>query len=95
MISLTNYGNWMWTDDHTITPREIEWWATQDTTGEIVYLRDQRLYQEDLNGLRTLDEAGKLYFYSGPGEHMFYDPSYVTTYLIPLMANETPAPSEY
>jgi len=46
--------------------------------------------------MRTLDEAGKLWFYSGPGEHMYLTSEYVYTYLLPMLDDSlTPLASEY
>ena len=56
-------------------------------------VRESEVYKKDTIGLKTLDEAGKLFFYHGPGFHMHLDPIYINDYLIPLLLDETPSPS--
>ena len=46
--------------------------------------------------MKTLDESGRLYFYSGPGDHMHKEDYFIDDYLIPFMDNDVPnPPSEY
>jgi len=86
----------MWQDDTVIIPKKSSWFAGYDSYHRLVELRDSLDYKEDYIGMKTLDEAGKLYFYSGPGEHMEIHTSWVDDYLIPLMDDSlTPPPSEY
>ena len=95
ILSLTNFGMFMWTEDRTIIPRESSWFASWDSYRRLVMLRDSIDYKDDYIGLRTLDEAGKLFFYSGPGDHMHLTDSMINDQLVPLLLGQTPAPSVY
>lgn len=48
-------------------------------------MRDQNIYTEDLLGLKTLDEEGKLYFYEVEGEHMHLESWMITDLLLPFL----------
>ena len=53
------------------------------------------MWEEDWIGLRELHETGRLYFYSGPGEHMDKDLNMIEDYLAPLLRGDPyPLPSE-
>ncbi len=58
-------------------------------------MKEQQFYQDNWNGLKTLYESGRMFFYSGPGEHMYINQEMINTYLVPLLLDQTPAPSEY
>ena len=93
LTSLTNFGMFMWDSDTVVHPKESEWFGAYDERRHVVMLRDSTLYKEDTIGLKTLDEAGKLFFYHGAGDHMNLLPEYIDDYLAPLLLNQTPAPS--
>lgn len=86
-------GLFMWDDDEIVHPKESEWFGAYDKHRLIVPLRKSEIYKNDTIGLKTLDEAGKLFFYHGPGIHMHNPPEYINDYLIPLLLDKTPAPS--
>lgn len=75
----------MWTEDMVIIPRESSWYAGYDGHHNLIEMRDSVDYQYDFTGLRTLDQAGKLWFYSGPGDHMHLQTDFVDDYLIPIL----------
>ena len=58
-------------------------------------MKEQQMYVEDWLGLRSLYEAGKMFFYSGPGDHMALNESMIYDYLKPLLVGTTPVPSQY
>lgn len=96
LSSVKRYALWMWQDDTTIIPRESSWYAGYDGHHKLIELRDSVDYEMDFVGMRSLDEAGKLWFYSGPGDHMHLETSYVDDYLIPMLdGSMTPPASEY
>jgi len=78
-------GLFLWDDDEVVHPRESEWFGAYNKYRIIVPVRESQLYKEDLIGLKTLDETGKLFFYHGPGIHMYLDPMYINSYLVPLL----------
>jgi palmitoyl-protein thioesterase len=93
LISLTNMGLFMWDDDEVVHPKESEWFGAYNKYRHIVPLKKSELWKEDLIGLKTLEDEGKLFFYHGPGRHMHIEEYYITDYLIPLLLDETPSPS--
>ena len=56
-------------------------------------IKDQIDYKKDYLGLKTLDEAGKLFHYHGEGEHLALTQNIIEDYLVPMLRNETPAPT--
>ena len=51
------------------------------------------MYKNDGIGLKTMDEAGRLYFYHGSGGHMDLEDEYIDKYLVPFLRGEEPWPS--
>ena len=45
------------------------------------------MYKEDWLGLKTLYDAGKMFFYAGDGDHMHLEEYMMTDYLAPLILN--------
>jgi hypothetical protein len=56
-------------------------------------MRDTDSFKNNTFGLKTMDDANKLWFYKGPGGHMHITDEYIDTYLVPLLRGDTPAPS--
>lgn len=63
--------------DKTVVPKESSWFGSwsiadpdEDEEPEMLTMKQQPLYTEDWIGLRSLDEAGKVFLESCPGEHM-------------------------
>ncbi|KAK3236956.1 hypothetical protein CYMTET_52937 [Cymbomonas tetramitiformis] len=57
--------------DTMIYPNDGEWWGCFDTDGSTrLAMKDTRWYKEDLFGLKTADEAGKLFFNTTDGDHL-------------------------
>lgn len=57
-------------EDQVIIPKESVWFAEVVEDGEVTWLTERELYQEDWIGLKRLDEAGKLKFLKTGGPHM-------------------------
>lgn len=53
------------------------------------------MYEEDWVGLKTLYESDRMFFYSGPGNHMHLEQYMIDQYLAPLLLDQTPMPSQY
>ncbi|CCA67925.1 related to palmitoyl-protein thioesterase 1 [Serendipita indica DSM 11827] len=79
LASLDNFVMALFDQDQTVVPKESAWFGsyalpTDDDNdvdkGAIIPMRKQRLYKEDWIGLRTLDEADKLFLIVCQGEHM-------------------------
>lgn len=57
--------------DTVVVPREGEWWGSYaDDFETILTMKETAWYQEDSFGLRTADEAGKIFFNSTEGNHL-------------------------
>lgn len=57
--------------DTMIYPNDGEWWGAFDTDGKTrLSMKDTEWYKHDLFGLRTADEAGKIFFNSTTGDHL-------------------------
>merc|ERR1711970_1518338 len=87
MLQLENFVMLMWENDTTVIPKETSHFETYvpGQEREVLPLRESALYQEDYIGLKTLDEQGKLHFYSVPGHHVQFDYAWVAENIIPFL----------
>jgi palmitoyl-protein thioesterase len=54
-----------------VVPREGEWWGHySDDYKSIVPMKQTQWYTNDLFGLKTADENGKIFFNSTDGNHL-------------------------
>lgn len=57
--------------DTVVVPREGEWWGQYDANLETTLtMKETAWYKDDLFGLKTADEAGKIFFNSTEGNHL-------------------------
>jgi len=57
--------------DSMVYPHEGEWWGAFDSDGKtLLTMKETEWYKKDLFGLRTADEAGKIFFNSTKGNHL-------------------------
>jgi palmitoyl-protein thioesterase len=71
LARLQNFVMYLFEEDTTVIPKESAWFAyTNASSGEVVPLRQRRIYKEDWIGLRMLDEKGGLHFETTKGGHM-------------------------
>jgi palmitoyl-protein thioesterase len=57
--------------DSVVVPREGEWWGAYDSDyTTVLTMKETNWYKEDTFGLRTADEAGKIFFNSTEGNHL-------------------------
>jgi palmitoyl-protein thioesterase len=57
--------------DSVVVPREGEWWgAYSDDYTTVLTMKETTWYKQDLFGLKTADEQGKLFFNSTEGNHL-------------------------
>jgi len=57
--------------DSMVYPNDGEWWGAFDTDGKTrLAMKDTEWYKKDLFGLKTADEAGKIFFNSTTGDHL-------------------------
>ncbi|KAF2355833.1 Palmitoyl protein thioesterase [Trinorchestia longiramus] len=87
LMSLENFVLAMFSDDHTVIPRESSWFGFykpgQDQ--ELQTLQESTLYTEDRLGLKALDEAGKLHFITSEGDHMQFTDEWFIENIIPYL----------
>ncbi|KAJ3093623.1 hypothetical protein HDU96_002133, partial [Phlyctochytrium bullatum] len=77
-------------EETTVVPAESSWFGYVDENNTVVPMREQQLYKEDWLGLKTLDEAGKIYFLETNGSHMqirkeFFDEVVRTHLTVPVV----------
>lgn len=78
--------------DSMIYPNDGEWWGAFDSDGKTrLAMKDTQWYQKDLFGLKTADEAGKIFFNSTTGDHLQFSEKelfdWVDQYFIPMTAD--------
>ncbi|GMR47125.1 hypothetical protein PMAYCL1PPCAC_17320 [Pristionchus mayeri] len=63
------------TEDSMIVPRDSSWFGfyAEKDIDTIVPFNETKLYTEDRIGLRTLDQSGRLQFYTMEGDHLQID----------------------
>lgn len=88
MKKLQGFYMYMFEEDSVVIPRESSWFALKDPTSintKIKFLTDQKEYQQDFLGLKTLNERGALYFRKLPGEHLQLSTEFVEGELADLL----------
>jgi palmitoyl-protein thioesterase len=73
--------------DSMVYPNEAEQWGQiKDDSSTIQTMKETKFYQDDLFGLKTADEAGKIFMESTSGDHLQFSDaeldSWVTKYFI-------------
>jgi len=64
--------------DSMVFPNENEHWGAMDDAPHgdtILAMKDTKFYKQDLFGLKTADEAGKIFFEETPGDHLEFSDS--------------------
>jgi len=57
--------------DSMIYPNDGEWWGAFDADGKTrLAMKDTEWYKKDLFGLRTADQAGKIFYNTTTGDHL-------------------------
>lgn len=57
--------------DSMVYPNEGEWWGAFDSNGKsLLTMKETEWYKQDLFGLKTADEAGKIFFNTTKGDHL-------------------------
>lgn len=73
-------------DDGVITPWQSSQFGYYDTNGTVIDFMNRDIYKDDLIGLKTLDNAGKLVIITVPGVNHFnwhLDGSITDNYIVP------------
>lgn len=71
-ISVKRYAMIKALKDTMVYPNEGEWWGhyADGDQKTVLTMKETRWYKEDLFGLKTVDEAGKIVFNTTDGEHL-------------------------
>jgi len=69
--------------DSMVYPNEGEWWGHFEDGAfkKVLSMKDTDWYQKDLFGLRTADEAGKIFFNSTTGDHLQFSDAQVAAWI--------------
>jgi len=75
--------------DSMVYPNDGEWWGAFAEDGKTrLAMNETEWYKKDLFGLKTADEAGKIFFNSTKGDHLQFSEQellgFVDQYLIPM-----------
>ena len=62
-----------WELDSVIVPRESCWWGELTSDNTVIDRFKSKVYQQDLIGIRTLEESGRADFITIPGDHMTFN----------------------
>ena len=73
--------------DTMITPGESSYFNELDEKHNLVDMKDTEIYKNDLFGLKTLDEQGKIIKYLIDDKHCYYGWEDINNYVIPHIIN--------
>jgi len=67
-------------EDTMVVPNDSEWFGyyADGSTKTMLSMKQTKWYTQDLFGLQTLDQAGKIFFETTPGDHL----QFTTTWLL-------------
>ena len=76
----------MFSNDTMIYPKETAWFhELQADYATILPMEQTSLYTQNLNGLKTLNEAGKLTFLEWPGAHLQFNEEQIKDVIVPFL----------
>lgn len=71
VASLEKFAMYVFEDDVTVIPKESGWFSEVNaTSGEVIPLRERKMYKEDWLGLKELDRKDGMVFRTAGGGHM-------------------------
>jgi palmitoyl-protein thioesterase len=80
--------------DSMVYPNDGEWWGAFDTDGKTkLAMNETDWYKKDLFGLKTADEAGKIFFNSTTGDHLQFSEPELFGWLDQYFIEKAPAGS--
>ena len=71
--------------DTMITPKDSAHFGEYDKNHKVVEMKDTEIYKNDLFGLKTLDEAGKIIKFWLDEKHCWYGFGDIDMYIIPYI----------
>eukprot|EP00345_Euplotes_harpa_P004301 CAMPEP_0168323198 /NCGR_PEP_ID=MMETSP0213-20121227/3345_1 /TAXON_ID=151035 /ORGANISM="Euplotes harpa, Strain FSP1.4" /LENGTH=298 /DNA_ID=CAMNT_0008325237 /DNA_START=15 /DNA_END=911 /DNA_ORIENTATION=+ len=72
-------------DDSVILPKESAWWGEYDEDMTELDRHDSYVYQEDLVGIKTLEDSHKAQFVQWPGDHMAFNYTQINDWVLPVL----------
>ena len=75
----------MFATDSVLDPPSTAWFSYYNAQGKIIDMVNQPIYQEDLIGLKTLNEQGKIQFVSLPGDHLSFSQDNILNIFVPFL----------
>lgn len=75
----------MFTEDSVVYPRQSEWFYQLDDDYNVLTLDQTTWYNDDVLGLKTLNEAGKVTFNSIEGDHLQFSDADITNTFVPFL----------
>jgi palmitoyl-protein thioesterase len=73
-------------DDLSVVPNESAHFE-YISKGKYVPLQEQEIYKNDLIGLKTMHEEGRLFLYTIPGDHDALDEKWFLKEIVPFFKN--------
>lgn len=76
----------MFTKDSVIDPKETAWFGFYGADGKTIVNYDQQdVFTQDLFGLKTVFDAGKVEFVTVDGDHLRFTTADINKYYIPAL----------
>lgn len=76
----------MFSQDTMVYPKQSEWfWQLEKDLTTVQPLEESQFYQDDLIGLKTLNEAGKVTFNEVQGNHLQFSQSDIDDIFVPFL----------
>lgn len=75
----------MFSNDTMIYPKETAWFWQLETDNSITPVTETEFYTDDLIGLKTLNEAGKVQFVEFDGDHLHFSYSQIENVIAPFL----------
>ena len=71
--------------DTMILPGETAWFSFYDNKENLVNYKDTEVYKQDLIGIKTLDEQGKINFVALQGDHLRFSFTDIDEFMLPAL----------
>jgi len=68
-----------------ILPGETAWFSFYDNKENLVNYKDTEVYKQDLIGIKTLDEQGKINFVALQGDHLRFSFTDIDEFMLPAL----------
>ena len=75
----------MFNEDTVIFPKETAWFWQLQADGSVLPVNQTAFYKDDLIGLRTLDEAGKVTYAAFDGNHLQFTDEQIKDVIAPFL----------